>query len=34
MLETLYLNLIPGMTDSIQEGLNTPLDETEDELDC
>ena len=31
--ETLYLNSIPGMTESIQEGLKTPLDETEDNLD-
>lgn len=29
--ETLYLTSIPGMADSIKEGLNTPLDETEDE---
>jgi len=33
MQETLYLNSIPGMTESIQEGLNTPLDETEEDLD-
>lgn len=31
--ETLYLASIPGMTKSIKEGMNTPLDETEDELD-
>ncbi|MDA0907698.1 MAG: type II toxin-antitoxin system Phd/YefM family antitoxin [Bacteroidetes bacterium] len=33
MQETLYLNSIPGMTESIQEGLNTPLDATEEDLD-
>ena len=33
MQEKLYLNSIPGMTESIQEGLNTPLDETEEDLD-
>jgi antitoxin YefM len=27
------LNSIPGMTESIQEGLNTPLDETDENLD-
>ncbi len=31
--ETLYLNSIPGMTESIQEGLNTPLDDTDENLD-
>jgi antitoxin YefM len=31
--ETLYLTTIPGMQESIAEGLQTPLDETEDELD-
>lgn len=31
--ETLYLTSIPGMTDSIKEGLNTPLEETDDKLD-
>jgi antitoxin YefM len=31
--ETLYLNSIPGMTESIQGGLNTPLDETDENLD-
>ncbi len=30
--ETLYLNSIPGMTESIQEGLNTPLDDTDENL--
>lgn len=31
--ETLYLSSIPGMQESIVEGLNTPLEETEEELD-
>ncbi|MBO6586154.1 MAG: type II toxin-antitoxin system Phd/YefM family antitoxin [Gracilimonas sp.] len=31
--ETLYLSSIPGMQESIAEGMNTPLEETEDELD-
>jgi antitoxin YefM len=31
--ETLYLTTIPGMADSIKEGLNTPLEETDDALD-
>ncbi|MCR9131663.1 MAG: type II toxin-antitoxin system Phd/YefM family antitoxin [bacterium] len=31
--ETLYLTTIPGMQESIAEGLQTPLDETDDELD-
>ena len=31
--ETLYLASIPGMQESIVEGLNTPLEETEEELD-
>jgi prevent-host-death family protein len=31
--ETLYLSSIPGMQGSIVEGLNTPLEETEEELD-
>lgn len=30
--ETLYLSSIPGIQESIIEGLNTPLEETEDEL--
>jgi PHD/YefM family antitoxin component YafN of YafNO toxin-antitoxin module len=30
--ETLYLTSIRGMADSIKEGLNTPLEETDDEL--
>ena len=29
--ETLYLTSIPGMAQSIKDGLNTPLDETDDE---
>lgn len=29
--ETLYLSSIPGMAKSIKDGLNTPLDETDDE---
>tara|TARA_R110002124_G_scaffold285065_3_gene463146 strand:+ start:115 stop:366 length:252 start_codon:yes stop_codon:yes gene_type:complete len=31
--ETLYLNSIPGMQESIVEGLNTPIEETEEKLD-
>jgi len=31
--ETLYLNSIPGMKESIIEGLNTPIDECEEKLD-
>ena len=31
--ETLYLTSIPGMQESIIEGLNTPLDETDEKLD-
>ena len=31
--ETLYLASIPGMQESIVEGLNTPLEETEEKLD-
>ncbi len=30
--ETLYLTSIPNMKDSIIEGINTPLNETTDEL--
>jgi antitoxin YefM len=29
--ETLYLLSIPGMRESIKEGLNTPIDETDEE---
>ena len=31
--ETLYLISIPGMKDSIQEGLSTPVEECSEELD-
>jgi antitoxin YefM len=31
--ETLYLLSIPGMRESIKEGLNTPIDECVEELD-
>ena len=31
--ETLFLHSIPGMRDSILEGMKTPVDECEDELD-
>ncbi len=31
--ETLYLSSIPGMQESIVEGMNTPREETEKELD-
>lgn len=30
--ETLYLSSIPGMQESIVKGLNTPLEETDEEL--
>jgi prevent-host-death family protein len=31
--ETLYLSSIPGMRESIREGLKTPIGECEEELD-
>ncbi len=31
--ETLYLASIPGMSQSIREGLGTPVEECEEELD-
>ena len=31
--ETLYLTSIPGMRESIRKGLNTPVDECDEELD-
>ena len=31
--ETLYLSSIPGMAESIREGLATPVDECDSELD-
>ena len=31
--ETLYLTSVPGMRESIIEGMNTPVDELSDELD-
>lgn len=31
--ETLFLTSIPGMRESIKEGMNTPLSETDDTLD-
>ena len=31
--ETLYLNSVPGLKDSIIEGLRTPLDQCSKELD-
>lgn len=31
--ETLYLHSVPGMTDSIIAGLNTPTEECSEELD-
>ena len=31
--ETVYLSSVPGMAESIREGLETPLDECVDELD-
>ncbi|MDD3926887.1 MAG: type II toxin-antitoxin system Phd/YefM family antitoxin [bacterium] len=30
--ETLYLTSIPGMRESIKEGLNTPVEECDEEL--
>ncbi len=30
--ETLYLTSIPGMRESIQQGLNTPIEECSEEL--
>ena len=32
--ETLHLHSIPGMTDSIIEGLNTPVEQCSEECDC
>lgn len=29
--ETLFLTSVPGMAQSIQDGLNTPLDETDED---
>ena len=31
--ETLYLTSIPGMRESIQKGLKTPIEECDEELD-
>ncbi|HPJ94476.1 MAG TPA: type II toxin-antitoxin system Phd/YefM family antitoxin [Deltaproteobacteria bacterium] len=31
--ETLYLTSIPGMRESIREGLETPVDECEEDID-
>jgi antitoxin YefM len=31
--ETLYLLAVPGMRESIKEGLQTPVDECEEDLD-
>jgi antitoxin YefM len=31
--ETLYLNSVPGMKESIVEGMKTPVDECDEELD-
>jgi len=31
--ETLYLSSIPGMQESIIEGIRTPIEETDEELD-
>ncbi|OHB29425.1 MAG: antitoxin [Desulfuromonadaceae bacterium GWC2_58_13] len=31
--ETLYLHSVPGMNKSIIEGLNTPIDECDEEID-
>ena len=32
--ETLYLHSVPGMTDSIIAGLNTPIEQCSEECDC
>ena len=31
--ETLYLHSVPGMTESIRQGLETPVEECEEDLD-
>ena len=31
--ETLYLTSIPGMADSIKQGIDTPLEDTDENLD-
>lgn len=31
--ETLYLDSVPGMRESIREGMATPIDECEEDLD-
>jgi PHD/YefM family antitoxin component YafN of YafNO toxin-antitoxin module len=31
--ETLYLTAIPGMRESIQEGLETPIEECDEDVD-
>ncbi|WP_027715279.1 type II toxin-antitoxin system Phd/YefM family antitoxin [Desulfuromonas sp. TF] len=31
--ETLYLHSVPGMKESIVEGMNTPVDECDEDLD-
>ena len=31
--ETLHLNNIPGMAESIQQGLNTPIDKCDEEIE-
>ena len=31
--ETLYLLSVPGMRESIREGMDTPVDECDEELD-
>lgn len=31
--ETLYLSAIPGMAESIKEGMRTPLEECDEEID-
>ena len=33
ILETIYLMTIPGMAESIREGMNTSLDDCSDEID-
>ena len=32
--ETLYLTSIPGIRESIQEGLETPVEECDEDVDC
>ena len=31
--ETLYLLVVPGMRESVREGMNTPIDECDDQVE-